>query len=358
MVLVEKNMFSHRFKFIFPGLLAVYSFWNIITLEGDRLFQADLSEGKLFTVIFLLSYAVWFSNFAIEKFMLPISQKFHPLISQFIASIFAVSAIALISVQLSGFFFGGAFNFTLQNFLLTIGFTLRINLFLNCLNAIYFFNKKLGEKALEAEKLKTLTYEAKLQAVNSQLNPHFFFNNLSALSSLIHQNVHQADEYLLRLSKIYRYILANQSRELVSLEEELDFLQDYISLLTIRFKDSLSFDLVLDKNCVGMMIPPAVLQLLVENVVKHNYFTVKDPLEIKLVSDCKNLQISNKKQPKLPTDISTGIGLQNISDRYKFLYLAVIIEDDPDLFKVVLPLIKADEYTFSRRRTASSTANS
>lgn len=350
-------MFKHRFNFIFAGLLGLYSFWNIVTLEGDRLYQAELPSRDLFYVVIFLAYSVWYVNLGIEKYILPRVKVVHPLILQFSTSLILVTMIALISVEITGVIFGGAFAFSFQNFLLTLGFTFRINLFLNCVNAIFFFNNKFNEKALEAEKLKTLTTQAKLESINTQLNPHFFFNNLSALSVLIHEDVKQADAYLQRLSIIYRYILNNQNQELVTITEELDFLKNYIELLSIRFKDSLSFKMELDSNCKDKLIPPAVLQLLVENAVKHNYFTLKEPLQIKIKSDCKQIEVFNLKQPKNVSEESTGIGLQNISERYRFLNLSIQVEDRKDSFKVILPLIETDEHTFSRRRTFSSAAN-
>jgi sensor histidine kinase YesM len=350
-------MFNHRFNFIFSGLLGLYSFWNIVTLEGDRLFQAELPSQDLFYVVIFLAYSVWYINLAIEKIILPRVKVVHPLILQFVSSLIFVTIIALISVEITGIIFGGAFAFSFQNFLLTLGFTFRINLFLNCVNAIFFFNRKFNEKAIEAEKLKTLTSQAKLESINTQLNPHFFFNNLSALSVLIHQDVNQADAYLQRLSIIYRYILNNQNQELVTISEELDFLKNYIELLSIRFKDSLSFNLEVDPDCKDKLIPPAVLQLVVENAVKHNYFTLKEPLVIEIKSDCKQIEVFNPKQPKIVSEESTGIGLQNISERYRFLNLSIQIQNGEDSFKVILPLIETNEHTFSRRRTLSSAAD-
>ncbi len=350
-------MFNNRFKFILPGLLGLYSFWNIVTLEGDRLFQADLPTKNLFIVILILSYAVWFANWTAEKFLISNIPSLHPLISQFLSSLVLVSIVALCSVELTGLMFGGPFGLTYQNLLLTIGFTFRINLFLNCINAIFFFNRKFNEKSIETEKLKTLNTQAKLESVNTQLNPHFFFNNLSALSVLIYEDVDKADAYLQRLSIIYRYILNNTNQELVTVAQEIEFLKSYLELLEIRFKDSLSFDLQMESDCPEKMIPPAVLQLLVENAVKHNYFTVKEPLEIQVKCSCEQIEIFNKKQLKPIKEKSTGIGLQNISDRYRFLNSSILIEDRQNSFRVILPLIETDERTFSRRRAISSTTD-
>lgn len=105
------------------------------------------------------------------------------------------------------------------------------------------------------------------------------------------------------------------------------------------------------------LIPPAMLKLLVENVVKHNFFTKKKPIEVSITSDGFFLKIHNKKQPKTVIDFSSGIGLQNISDRYKFLNSSIRIEDEPSHFLVELPLIDDKTLTFSRRRATSASTN-
>ncbi|TFV97370.1 signal transduction histidine kinase [Algoriphagus kandeliae] len=350
-------MFSHQYKWIFPGLLGIYSFFNILILDGDRLFQAALPQKQLFILILVLCYLVWGINFLIESWILPKITKIHPLVFQFFASFILISGVALLSVEVTGVLFGGPFGLTRPNFLLTLGFLFRINLFLNSVNAIYFFNKKYGEKKLEAERLKLLSTEAKLESLNMQLNPHFFFNNLSALSVLIHENVQLADTYLHKLSGIYRYLLNNNVHELVTLEDELEFLNDYLDLLAIRFEKSLSFDINIQVDVKKKMVPPAVLQLLVENAVKHNYFTEEEPLEIRIEAVSDKLKISNLKQLKEALEESTGIGLQNISERYRFLNQSIEIKDGEQFFQVTLPLIEIYETTVGRRRTPRTTTD-
>jgi two-component system, LytTR family, sensor kinase len=347
-------MFGHRFKFWFAGLLGGYSFLNIFFLDGDRLFAAAIDPFALLSLILVLTFSVWGLNLLVEKTILRKSWPIHPLIVQFLGGSILSLVLAFISAEITGLLLGGPFSFSWQNFLLTAAFTSRINLFLNCVNAIYFFSQKLKEKAVEAERLRTLTTEAKLQSINSQLNPHFFFNNLSALSVLIHQDVQLADRYLQKLSEIYRHILRNKNNELIPLSEELDFLKNYLELLSIRFEDSLSFYLQIEDSVMDKLIPPAVLQLLVENVVKHNYFTRKEPLEIRITCTKDSIRIFNKKQFKIAVEESTGIGLQNISDRYRFLEHSIRIENESDHFQVELPLIDDKTPITGRRRTAGS----
>ncbi|GMQ29828.1 sensor histidine kinase [Algoriphagus confluentis] len=346
-------MFSHRLSYFFASLLGIYSFLNIYFLDGDRLYAARLDALPLFALILALTLSVWLINGWVQQGISERFEKVHPLIVQFLASLVLVLVLSMVSSEVSGWILGGPFSFSFQNFLLTAAFSSRINLFLNCLNAIYYFSEKLKEKAVESEKLKTLNSEARYESVNSQLNPHFFFNNLSAISVLIHQDVKLADQYLQKLSEIYRYILKNRSSELVSLQEEMAFLEKYLELLSIRFEDSLKFSLQIKKECLDTMIPPAVLQLLVENVVKHNYFTRKEPLEVKVFCEGWTLKIFNKKQPKKAVEVSTGIGLQNISDRYRFLHHEIRILDESDYFQVELPLIDDKKDIASRGRAFS-----
>ena len=340
-------MFDHKYKYVFALGLGVYSFLNIYFLDGDRLFAAKLEATPLIVLILLLCLAVWMINWGVQVFLSGKSTTFHPLILQFASSATVVVLLSFLSSEISGAILGGSYSFSLQNFLLTLAFTSRVNLFLNSIHAIYFFSEKLKLKAVETEKLRSLTTEAKLDSINSHLNPHFFFNNLSALSVLIHQDVQLADRYLQKLSEIYRYILNNRNNELVKLDQELLFLKNYLELLSIRFDQAIQFRLEIDPELSQAFVPPAVLQLLVENVVKHNYFTQKEPLEVRIFSEGKSLNIWNKKQVKPVVDYSTGIGLQNISDRYKFLNQSIRIVNQSDHFLVEIPLIYEQEFTFS-----------
>jgi sensor histidine kinase YesM len=333
-------MFQHKYKFLFIAVLATYSCLNIIVLEGDRLFQAALPYAYLFWTILGLSFLVWMSNWLIQRYFINNSQKIHPLLKQFTLSVIFVILTSLLSVELTELLLGDPFTLTRQNFLLTFAFTFRINLFLNTLNAIFFFNRKYKEKELETEKLKTVNIGSQYERLNHQLNPHFLFNNLNALSTLMHTDLHKADEFLQRLSAIYRYISQNVNEELISLEQEVMFLKDYISLLEIRFQNALIIKISIDDQLNRLFIPPVVLQLLIENVVKHNFYTTEKPVEVTIKNVGKNLKISNTLQPKTEDVDSMGIGLQNISERYRFLGETIDINRTDLFFEVTVPLIE------------------
>ncbi|SMG38117.1 Histidine kinase [Marivirga sericea] len=333
-------MFQHKYKFIFIAVLAIYSFLNIIVLEGDRLFQAGLPYNYLFWTILGLSFLVWMSNWFIQKFLLKKLKKIHPLLKQFTLSIIFVILTSLLSVELTELILGDPFTLTRQNFLLTFAFTFRINLFLNTLNAIFFFNRKYKEKELEAQKLKTVNIGSQYERLNYQLNPHFLFNNLNALSTLMHNDVDKADQFLQKLSAIYRYISQNVNEELITLEQEIKFLNDYISLLEIRFRDALIIEISLEERLNQLFIPPVVLQLLIENVVKHNFYTSDKPVKVTIENVDNKLKIRNTLQPKTEDVDSMGIGLQNISERYRFLGETISINRTAIFFEVSVPLIE------------------
>ncbi|EIM76166.1 signal transduction histidine kinase [Nitritalea halalkaliphila LW7] len=241
--------------------------------------------------------------------------------------------------------FGDPFFFRIENFLLIAGFMYRVNLFLNTLHALVYFHQQYKQKALEAEKLSRLNSEAKLERLNAQMNPHFFFNNLNTLSALIQTDVEAAENYLQQLAKIYRYLLQHKDSVLVSLEDELAFMQAYLTLLETRFDRALLVEVQytsdLDQTHLG--IPPATLQLLIENVVKHNSFTQANPMRVSLHIAPESIKIRNKKQLKPYPENSNGIGLQNIRERYQFLGHAIQVQETPELFEVVLPMLKHHE---------------
>ncbi|MDN3202569.1 sensor histidine kinase [Algoriphagus sediminis] len=341
------GIFGHRFNWLFAGLLGIYSFLNIVILEGDRLYQVEASNQSIFFVILGISYSIWFGNFLIERKLLPLYTKFHPLLIQFIASFALAGIVAMGSVAISGITLGGAYSFVGKNLLLTGGFAFRINLFLNCVNAIVFFNNRFQQKQIETEKLKTETIRAQVGSLNAQLNPHFFFNNLNALSELISSDVKAAEKYLQNLSKIYRYVLQNNSNELVSLHQEMNFLNSYLDLLDVRFGDSLDIELEDFDKKNEVFIAPVVLQLLIENIVKHNFFTSKKPLKVVVGKVGESISVWNEKQKKNVVEESMGIGLKNIIERYAFLNREVIVNDLDDSFQVLIPLIHQHEDSIS-----------
>lgn len=201
------------------------------------------------------------------------------------------------------------------------------------------FFKAWRQSLIEVEKYKTESANAQLQNLKNQLNPHFLFNNLSVLSSLVYKNQDKAVDFINELSKVYRYVLENKNSELVSLKEELDFLEHYIFLLKIRFEENIQFDIRIEK-IENVFLPPMCLQMLVENTIQHNETSEAKPLKVSIFTENNCLVIRNPIQPRSDKTESSQTGLKNMKFRYQFFTDKKIeVIKDKDIFTVYLPLI-------------------
>lgn len=191
---------------------------------------------------------------------------------------------------------------------------------------------------IAAEKYKNESLTAKYESLKNQVNPHFLFNSLNALSSLVYDDQAKAVEFIRKLSQVYRYVLDKKDLELVPLEDELEFLKNYLFLQQIRFGDSLKLNLSIDSN--EGMIPPIALQILLENAVKHNIVSESKPLTVDIEVKNSYCTIKNNIQEKLNKD-STGIGLSNLKSRYDFLTdKKVEISQVDNQFIVKIPVLE------------------
>lgn len=196
--------------------------------------------------------------------------------------------------------------------------------------------------ALDAETFKKESAIAQYEALRSQINPHFLFNSLNALTNLVYEDQDKAAKFIKQLSEVYRYVLDTREKELVSLEDELRFVNSYLFLQQIRFGNNLKVNIEL-KN-LNVRIAPLALQLLLENAIKHNVVSTDDPLSIRVFQDNNYICVENNLQKKnLVSDSSNGLGLENIRKRYKFLTDAeVVTAETNDKFSVRLPIITAE----------------
>lgn len=195
--------------------------------------------------------------------------------------------------------------------------------------------------ALQEEKMKNEVLTSKFQLLKSQVNPHFMFNSLNTLTSLIHQNQDLAAKYVGQLSKVYRSVLSSAKNEIVTIEEELKILESYIFLQSIRFEDRLIVNINLSDSIKEKYIPPMALQILIENCIKHNEITKENPLNIEVFCEDEMICVKNKTIPKqiLPGD-NSSIGLSNIVARYEILSdIPVEVLDDGKEFIVKLPIL-------------------
>jgi sensor histidine kinase YesM len=205
---------------------------------------------------------------------------------------------------------------------------------------ILFLNK---ERELDTKVVDLLDKErtqAELQALTNEMDPHFIFNSLNTLNYLIVHDAEQAHLFNNRLALVYKYFLLNKNRELIPLMDELEFIQNYFYLLQIRHDNKLKLEIELNENSKKALIPPCALQLLVENAIKHNEYSEQHPLVIRIYMNDETVKVSNRIKPKTYEVNSTGIGLKNLSARYKILFNKnILIENAQRNFSVKLPLI-------------------
>jgi sensor histidine kinase YesM len=243
-----------------------------------------------------------------------------------------IIVMMLLYENVIGFHFGGSFWPTIIN---TIVVTIIISLFLH--SKAFLSNWKKLE--LDAVKLRNENLTSKYESLKSQLDPHFLFNSLNVLTNLVYDDADKSARFIKQLSEVYRYVLEVRNKELVSLEEELKFVESYLFLQQIRFGDKLKVDNKLEG--VEGLIPPLALQILVENAIKHNVISEDDPLTIRMFIQDNHIVVGNNLQKKIrPTEASTGIGLDNITKRYEFLSNQKIrIAETATNFVVKLPLL-------------------
>ncbi len=206
-------------------------------------------------------------------------------------------------------------------------------------HVIYFYNRYQKNKIKE-QKVIAGTASAKFDALKNQLDPHFLFNSLNVLTSLIEENPVNAQKFTTSLSKVYRYVLEQKNKELVTVDEELNFARTYMSLLKMRFEDSIIFEIPDKATNPESKVVPLALQLLLENAVKHNMVTSTKPLHIIIYEDNNHLVVMNNLQPKQIIKKSSGVGLENIKQRYALLTNRKIqINQRENDFLVALPML-------------------
>jgi PAS domain S-box-containing protein len=205
--------------------------------------------------------------------------------------------------------------------------------------------KQLTEANTQLLKMQKEHLQSQFEVLKQQVNPHFLFNSLNVLSSLIKIDPDLAELFTERLSKVYRYVLENKEKDLVSLSTELEFLKAYLFLLEIRFMKKLFIQINIDKACHDLLILPIAIQLIIENAIKHNTFSKVHPLKIEMyVDEQLQLNIVNSLNLRETKFVSTGVGLENIKRRY-----ALVSDQKPEFIKTathfiaILPLLKPEK---------------
>lgn len=196
------------------------------------------------------------------------------------------------------------------------------------------------QAAINLEKLRSEQLASQYETLKSQVNPHFLFNSLNVLTSLVHQDPDTAVKFIKKLSEVYRFVLDSRKQEVIDLATELKFVEDYLFLQKIRFGANLRFDIKVPIESMGKMVPPLSLQMLTENAIKHNEVSEEFPLDIYIAVAGDTVIVSNTLRPKKTREESPGTGLDNIRERYEFLSgKKVVVDKSNGKFEVTLPLL-------------------
>jgi two-component system, LytTR family, sensor kinase len=331
--------------------LSLYTFLNTIFCDVYSHFNIPIKWYWALIIITTLTLSTWEINRLIYPYLKKLNTFIHSrrknvainiVVTSFITSTITIGIISLFHYVILGMKTVPMFD----PLKLCVTYTIVVNLLFQLLNLITFIEKENTEKAIESAELKKMNAMAELQAVKSQINPHFLFNNLNVLSSLILQEKEDANKFIEEFSKMYQYILQTQEVELVPLKKELEFLETYTYLLKKRFPNSLEIKINVADDKQDFNIVPISLQILIENAIKHNVVSKSRPLLVEISSNGADvLIIKNNMQQKMVKELSSRIGLQNIDKRYEMITgKNIIVIDDSINFVVKLPLIKTFTY--------------
>ncbi|MFN8345348.1 MAG: histidine kinase [Spirosomataceae bacterium] len=203
------------------------------------------------------------------------------------------------------------------------------------------------KSAFEKERLQQQNLQSQFESLKNQVNPHFLFNSLNSLSSLIADEPAQAEVFVDEMAKVYRYLLQTNSQgTLTSLDKELKFVESYFHLLKTRYRNGIFLDITLPDGYNTLSIPPLTLQLLVENAVKHNVIVASRPLRLEISGlEANKIQVRNNLQRKNTRTVSNQVGLNNIMAKYRLLTpVKPVITDNDGFFTVILPLLETTEH--------------
>ncbi len=332
---------------ILPLTLAINSF-----VFGSRYY----TESAVFLPATLLTASLLTIDFLICDFIAGTLKKRMPRGAQTPRRLFYM---ILCFVGLSGIFLMVVFNgyesfpgfrysFSLNGFIWAYVCMAIINIFLTLLiEGIQRYNHW-RDNLEETEQIKKAVTQSRLLGLKSQVNPHFLFNSLNTLSSLIEEDEREAEAFLNEMTKVYRYMLRGGDEQLVPLHTELKFIDSYLHLLNRRFGPSLQVTLEIAEKDKQKLVPPLSLQVIIENAFSQNSMTKAAPLYIKIASNNgTELLVCNSRQPKMISNvIDFEAGLDNLVTKYRLLNSAqVLIHDEEAQRCIFLPLIENKEAT-------------
>lgn len=305
-------------------------FWASSIISAS--FWLVLSQGNTFLSNQVDKYVTWLES--------PVKRLIIGAVVLMIYTILASSVILYVYIE---HYFGVDFYTNMVhnwrgNLIIPISITIFITIILHGREFLLSWR----QTAINFEKLKSENIATQYESLKNQVNPHFLFNSLNALSSLVYSDQDKAVDFIRKLSEVYRYVLDHQMDEVVSLKEELEFVESFIYLNKIRFGENLKVNLGDFDAKLNHMIPPLAIQMLLENSFKHNVVSNANNLQIEIALEEDYVVVQNNLNPKKVAEHSSGLGLNNIKSRFSFLTKKPVeIIEGEDSFKVRIPLLKS-----------------
>lgn len=344
MISYFKNKWVRWGSILFLGILFRFLLDVIYSLFYRNYSLLQSFEKYLFTIIitFLFFESIYHLNKVFERKVKWELKPYKRFLVQWLLS-FSIGLTFTIAIR--WIFVLIFISFTYVNLfdeIILVIFVLLIATTVTVVDLSLFLLEKWRFSLAELERFKKENAEFRFESLRAQVNPHFLFNSLNTLSSLIFQDQQKAESFVRELSDVYRYILENKDRELVTLKKELEILKSYIYLILLRFEQNLSITIDIENSEDNLLIAPLSLQMLVENATKHNIISKKKPLKVKIYSEDDYIVVRNNIQRKKIKIYSSKLGLENIKSRYNFLTnKEVEIFEETNEFLVKIPLIKS-----------------
>jgi hypothetical protein len=296
--------------------------WALTLLCGLIVLRADRALDKIIS---------WRNNFLLR----------------FASGFLSNSTVCVGLVIASGtYLFGSAIDATLKVSILFITTIFIYEIFYGWFYSYRYF----AYTQVEGVRLERYQLELQFESLKNQISPHYLFNCLNTISSLLYKDSHMAEEFIRRMADTFSYVLSNQRRQLTSLRDEIEFVKAYYYLLQVRYEHHLKLEINLPKSVLDTSLPPLSLQMLVENAVKHNQISKDTPLLVYISArDNTHIQVMSTKTASVISAESFKVGLDNIRNRYKFFTPEKIVIKDEDKFIVQLPVIRQAERKATRR---------
>ena len=340
---VSKKLKDLYYKIGGVPLLALLVLYCYNLVAGPQ--QVEWSVSNFISFCFITTI-LWVANrkvqYAIRKELFKIPSTGLRIVTRFGVNILITFALTVVLFRLWNYLLHKSY-YNNTSIAVLQGISILLSLLTGCIYEIVYLNKERESDVLKIERTEKSKIQAQLDGLKSQVDPHFIFNSLNTLSYLISESPESARLFNDTLAKVYRYILVKKEKDLVMLKEEIEFTTNYFYLLKLRYQTGLKMTVELDDIVTeNYMLPPLSVQILIENAIKHNHFSEKVPLEIKVSAMPDKVTITNNRNLKQFEIQSPKIGLKNLAERYMLITgNNITVEDSNNNFTVVLPLLKS-----------------